>query len=341
MDCRIVGFDCSGLTLYAWWPYEHLVHYAATQHRQAGRFHPTIGELTPGDLVFFSGYIADGIGHTAIYAGHGQVIEAPQSGERVTRARLVDVIADTGVYRGATRPMTHGRQAPGPQITSVTRTMKVSGGNIVVKGRNLGGVTSARVAGRTEYWFAHHSAHRLVLKAPAHHAGRVTVSVSNSWGTAHRTLTYVAPPKLTSLTPSSVSTAGGTTITLRGTGFTGITTAAVGTRRVRPHVLGATRATVAVPAHAAGTVTVTVASAYGVSDGLSLAYVAPAPSSARRAHTATPAPSSSASSGAGSSSAPPGTPTDTPVSSPSSGSPTPTTSTSPAAISTSPATPTG
>ncbi|MBE7190018.1 IPT/TIG domain-containing protein, partial [Jatrophihabitans endophyticus] len=32
MDCRVVGFDCSGLTLYAWWPYEHLVHYAATQH---------------------------------------------------------------------------------------------------------------------------------------------------------------------------------------------------------------------------------------------------------------------------------------------------------------------
>lgn len=35
-DCHIVGFDCSGLTLYSWAPYEHLAHYAATQHL-AGR----------------------------------------------------------------------------------------------------------------------------------------------------------------------------------------------------------------------------------------------------------------------------------------------------------------
>ena len=37
LDCHIVGFDCSGLAMYAWWPYRHLAHYAATQYsRPAG-----------------------------------------------------------------------------------------------------------------------------------------------------------------------------------------------------------------------------------------------------------------------------------------------------------------
>ena len=137
-DCHIVGFDCSGLALYSWWPYEHLVHLAATQHRQAGRFHPSIGQLEPGDLVYFSGF-GTGISHTAIYAGHGTVIQAPQSGETVMRSELADVIASSGVYRGATRPMTSGRQGSGPQIAAVTKTMSATGGTLTITGRGLAG----------------------------------------------------------------------------------------------------------------------------------------------------------------------------------------------------------
>ena len=112
-DCHVIGFDCSGLALYSWWPYEHLPHYAAYQHAIAGRFHPTIGQLVPGDLVFFTGYIAGGIGHVAVYAGNGMIIQAAQSGTTVMRSRLADVIAGDGPYRGATRPMSTGVQGPG------------------------------------------------------------------------------------------------------------------------------------------------------------------------------------------------------------------------------------
>src|SRR5262249_12112921 len=83
LDCHVVGFDCSGLSLFAWSPYKQLVHFAETQHRQAGRFHPTIGELMPGDLVFFSADDPSGIGHVAMYAGRGLVIQALQSGTRI------------------------------------------------------------------------------------------------------------------------------------------------------------------------------------------------------------------------------------------------------------------
>jgi cell wall-associated NlpC family hydrolase len=205
LDCHVVGFDCSGLALYAWSTYENLEHYAATQHRRAGRFHPTIGQLMPGDLVFFSGYIAHGIGHVAVYQGNGRVIEAAQSGTQVVRSRLVDVIAASGRYRGATRPMAVGRQGLGPRISSITRQVSASGGYVRITGRRLGASTAVRVGTSMVYSFARRTATHLVVKVPAHKAGRVTVAVSNPWGTVARTVSYVSAPSPSPSAPGSTT----------------------------------------------------------------------------------------------------------------------------------------
>ncbi|TAM90298.1 MAG: hypothetical protein EPN43_05875 [Jatrophihabitans sp.] len=103
-DCNIVGFDCSGLVMYAWGPYISLAHYAATQYTQAGSYHPSVGNLQPGDLVFWSsdGTIG-GIHHVAIYVGNGNVIQAPQSGSVIQITPLNQV---SWGYFGATRPLT-------------------------------------------------------------------------------------------------------------------------------------------------------------------------------------------------------------------------------------------
>ena len=103
-DCHVRGFDCSGLSLYAWAPYMRLDHYAASQYWQAGSFHPSTSQLLPGDLVFWSSNGApSGIHHVAIYIGGGNVIQAPQSGSVIQITPLFDV--DWG-YLGATRPLT-------------------------------------------------------------------------------------------------------------------------------------------------------------------------------------------------------------------------------------------
>jgi cell wall-associated NlpC family hydrolase len=103
-DCRVFGFDCSGLSLYAWAPYIHMDHYAATQYGQAGSYHPSTSSLMPGDLVFWSNDgTQSGIHHVAIYIGGGNVIQAPQSGDIVRVTPLFQV--DSG-YFGATRPLT-------------------------------------------------------------------------------------------------------------------------------------------------------------------------------------------------------------------------------------------
>jgi cell wall-associated NlpC family hydrolase len=103
-DCHVVGFDCSGLVMYAWGPYISLDHYAATQYTQAGSYHPSTGNLMPGDLVFWSsdGTIG-GIHHVAIYIGDGNVIQAPESGSVIQITPLGQV---SWGYFGATRPLT-------------------------------------------------------------------------------------------------------------------------------------------------------------------------------------------------------------------------------------------
>ncbi|WP_338183631.1 NlpC/P60 family protein [Jatrophihabitans sp.] len=103
-DCHIVGFDCSGLALYAWGDYIDLDHYAAAQYSQAGSYHPSTSHLEPGDLTFWSSNgTQSGIHHVAIYVGNGDVIQAPESGETIRITPLDQV--DWGYY-GATRPLT-------------------------------------------------------------------------------------------------------------------------------------------------------------------------------------------------------------------------------------------
>ena len=53
------------------------------------------GHLKPGDLVFFHG-----LGHVGLYIGHGRIIHAPQSGERVS---IQSLASRSGSVEGARR----------------------------------------------------------------------------------------------------------------------------------------------------------------------------------------------------------------------------------------------
>lgn len=84
-DYNKVGFDCSGLTLYAYAGIGiNLPHYTGYQY-QRGTHYPA-SQMERGDLIFYG---PNGHGHVAIYLGNGQMIEAPQSGShvRVTAVR--------------------------------------------------------------------------------------------------------------------------------------------------------------------------------------------------------------------------------------------------------------
>ncbi|WP_061965136.1 ThuA domain-containing protein [Demequina aurantiaca] len=86
----------------------------------------------------------------------------------------------------------------------------------------------------------------------------------------------VAAPVLTKVAPTSGTTAGGTTVTLTGTDFTGATSVKFdGKAGTSLSVVSSTKITVKTPAHAAGSANVVVTTAAGVSAGKSFTYVAP------------------------------------------------------------------
>jgi cell wall-associated NlpC family hydrolase len=101
-DYNKIGFDCSGLALYAWAQVGvYLPHYSAYQYFSGQ--HVSTSNLQPGDLVFYAYNTSDPstIHHVAIYMGNNQIVQAPQSGSYV----MISPMRWSG-YIGATRPGT-------------------------------------------------------------------------------------------------------------------------------------------------------------------------------------------------------------------------------------------
>lgn len=99
-DEGVIGFDCSGLTQYAY--AQAGIHIPRNSRAQYAAL-PKVAssDLRPGDLVFWANDPSDPgtIRHVAIYLGNDRVVQAPQSG---------DVVRESAMwwkgYAGAVRP---------------------------------------------------------------------------------------------------------------------------------------------------------------------------------------------------------------------------------------------
>jgi hypothetical protein len=154
-----------------------------------------------------------------------------------------------------------------PQIASVSPSSgPTSGGTaVVVSGSGFtsgatvtfGGTSaSATVVGSTT----------INAIAPAHASGAVNVVVTNPGGQAATktngytyTSAQLPAPTVSSITPNSGTTAGGTSVTISGNNFNAGATASIGlSAATNVVVVNSTTITASTPAHAAGTVNVTV-----------------------------------------------------------------------------------
>ena len=91
---RASGFDCSGLTAWAWGQAGvPLPHYSGAQ--MADTAPVPVSDLEPGDLLFYG---PGGSEHVAMYIGGGEMIEAPYTGAYVwiTGLRLGDGFVGAG-----------------------------------------------------------------------------------------------------------------------------------------------------------------------------------------------------------------------------------------------------
>ena len=187
-----------------------------------------------------------------------------------TPAHAVGKVTVKVIDSGGTASKATGfKFVPGaPTISSVTPAKGLTTGNttVTISGTNLVATTLVVDFGGTPGTTAHITtgSTKLTVKTPAHAAGKVTVKVVDSGGTASKATGFQfvpGAPTISSVTPSKGLTTGNTTVTITGTNLVATTLAVDfgGTPGTTAHVTtGTTKLTVKTPAHAAGKVTVKV-----------------------------------------------------------------------------------
>ncbi|WP_211661249.1 C40 family peptidase [Modestobacter muralis] len=100
IDAGIVGFDCSGLTRYAYAQAGIAIpRNSSAQYKVLPKV--SRSDLQRGDLVFWATNTANAstIHHVAIYLGNDRILEAPQSGSRIRETSM-----RWGGFIGGARP---------------------------------------------------------------------------------------------------------------------------------------------------------------------------------------------------------------------------------------------
>ena len=150
-----------------------------------------------------------------------------------------------------------------PTVTSVSpSTGPIAGGTAVtITGTNFATGATVTIGGTAATNVVVVSGTQITATTPAGSAGAatVTVTVNGQSGSLTNGFTYVVPPTVSSVSPNTGTTAGGTAVTITGTNFaTGATVTFGGTAATNVVVVSATQITATTPAGSAGAVTVTV-----------------------------------------------------------------------------------
>jgi hypothetical protein len=202
----------------------------------------------------------------------GYTVNSPTSISAVTPPGTgpVDVTVTTPGGTSATTAADRFTYDAPPTLTRMKgKTGPVGGGTTVtITGSHFTAGTSVRFGTTPAASVTVTSPTSLTAVSPAHLAGSVDVTVTTAGGSSATSTAdrFKFTPTVTQVSPSSGSTAGGETVTVRGAGFvSGQTTIKFGTRRATAvscvswdvaNPTAETTCTVTAPAHGAGTVDV-------------------------------------------------------------------------------------
>ncbi|MGY2031528.1 beta strand repeat-containing protein [Nocardia gipuzkoensis] len=179
----------------------------------------------------------------------------------------------TATTPGGTSGSVFYTYTPLPALTAVNPSSGPAAGGttVTLTGTNLTGATAVTFGATAATSFTVNSATQITAVAPAG-TGAVQVTATTPGGTTNGVSdTYTPVPALTSVVPSSGPAAGGTTVTLTGTGLSTATAVRFGTTAASFTVVSATQITAIAPPGTA-TVTVTVVTPGGTSNGISYTY---------------------------------------------------------------------
>lgn len=240
---------------------------------------PTAGPLAGATTVTITGTGLTGISAVSFGGTPGTAV-TPVSATSATAvspahiAGAVDVLVTTP---GGTSTAVAGdlfTYTAAPVVTSVSpATGSSAGGPVVtITGTGFTGATAVAFTATPATAFTVVSDTSITATTPAHSAVGVDVRVTTPGGQSGivggDVYTYVATaqPTVTSISPTTGSTSGGTTVTITGTALTGTTAVSFGgTPATGVVVVNATSVTAVSPAHSAGTADVTVTTPGGMS----------------------------------------------------------------------------
>jgi hypothetical protein len=146
---------------------------------------------------------------------------------------------------------------------------EAGGTTVTITGTNFTGASAVKFGSTNATSFTVNSTTSITAMSPAG-TGTVDVTVTTSGGTSATSsadqFTYVVPPAITQVKPIKGRSAGGTTVTITGTGFTGATAVKFGTVDATTFKVSSDTIIKAVsPAETAGTVDIRVTTPNGTS----------------------------------------------------------------------------
>jgi hypothetical protein len=184
---------------------------------------------------------------------------------------MLFILNSNGVPSVASSLLLSSSSTPAPTVTSISPNSGTINGGTAVSITGTGFLAGATVSlgGTPVTGVTVVNSTSITATTAAHAAGTVSVVVTNSdtqSGTLTQGFTYTAvsnpTPTLTGISPASGTAAGGTAVTITGTGFlAGETVSLGGTPATGVTVVSGTTITATTPAHAAGAVDVVVSNA--------------------------------------------------------------------------------
>ncbi len=244
---------------------------------------PTSGSTAGGTTVTVTGtgFTGTTVVKFGTVAGTGLVVNSSTSitiTSPAESASTVDVTVTTPGGTSATNPPADQFMFVAPPVPTVTGVSPTSGSTaggttVTVTGTGFTGATVVKFGTVAGTGLVVNSSTSITITSPAESASTVDVTVTTPAGTSATNppadqFMFVAPPvpTVTGVSPTSGSTAGGTTVTVTGTGFTGATVVKFGTVAGTGLVVNSsTSITITSPAESASTVDVTVTTPAGTS----------------------------------------------------------------------------
>ena len=251
---------------------DHYTYYATPT---VSNVNPNAGTTTGGTSVIITG--TNFIGATVVKFGTINATSfTVNSATQITAtspaaaAGTVDVTVTNPGGTSGTTSSDHYTYYVTPTVTNVNPNAGTTAGgtSVIITGTSFTGATSVKF-GSTSASFTVNSATQITATSPAESAGTVDVTVTNPGGTSGTSsadqYTYYATPTVTNVSPNAGSTAGGNSVIITGTSFTGATAVTFGSTTASFIVNTPTQITAIAPAESAGTVNVTVTNPGGTS----------------------------------------------------------------------------